>query len=399
MADHGTHNEATPEPADEPARPIPPLSARSRPTGSSSAEPLSGQAGSPGADEARSLGPTDPRGDSSRRKHTPGRLTTAIAVLALATAAYGLLRLDATRDRLDQVNDAARMLEAERSVLRSELTALARREEQSTRELERRLDALADMPRLTQDLAASVEELRGRAEGPERAWSRAEAAFLLELAQRRLVLERDIDTALVALESADSRLAALRDPSFDPIRQQIARELQALHAVQRPDTTGVLSRVAGLEERIASLPVKGIVPAERMSNPASLPEGTFSRAWAMARASLANLIAVREVQEGAARVLTADQALLRREHLQLLMFAARNAIARHDAAGFRGSLAKARQWLTEFFDLSSPATQAVLKEIQALEPIDIAPALPDISGSSRALRRLMPSGSAASSSP
>src|SRR3712207_7298207 len=58
-------------------------------------------------------------------------------------------------------------------------------------------------PRQLQELASSVEELRGRAEGPERAWSRAEALFLVELAQRRLTLDRDVETAIVALRSEE----------------------------------------------------------------------------------------------------------------------------------------------------------------------------------------------------
>ena len=119
------------------------------------------------------------------------------------------------------------------------------------RELDRRLDALDDVPKQVQELASSVEELRGRAEGPERAWSRAEAMFLLELAQRRLALDRDVETAIVALESADARLASLRDQAVAPVRQQIARELQALRAVRQPDTTGILARLASAEEQAA----------------------------------------------------------------------------------------------------------------------------------------------------
>lgn len=326
-----------------------------------------------------------------RRVHTYSRLTTALAVLALATAGYALLRLDAMRNRLDAVNDTARALEADRSVLRAEVRALATRERQARRELDRRLDEQNDVPKQMQELASSVEELRGRAEGPERAWSRAEALFLLELAQRRLALDRDAETAIVALESADTRLASLRDQSFAPVRQQIARELQALRAVRQPDTTGILARLASAEERVNHLPVKGIVAVERKSlDRSTLPEAMLPRAWAIARNALSNLVEVRKVDDRAGSVVTAEEALLRRQHLQLLLFSARTALARHDSATYRSALANARRWLGEFFDLSSPAGQALLAEVQALEPIDVDPPLPDLSGSARALRRMMP---------
>lgn len=342
-----------------------------------------------GSDIARASGtPVEP---PPRRAHTYSRLTTAVAVLALAIAGYTLVRLDTTRDRLDRVNDTARILEVDRAVLRAELKNHTTRERQTTRELDRRLDTLDDVPKQVQELATSVEELRGRSEGPERAWSRAEAMFLLDLAQRRLMLDRDVETSIVALESADSRLASLRDAAFAPVRQQIARELQALRAVRRPDTIGIVARLVSTEERAIEAPVKGIIATERESfDRSTLPDGMFPRAWSIARNTLANLIVVREVDDRAGRVITADEALLRRQHLQLLLFSARTAVARHDAAGFRSALASARQWTGEFFDLSSPATQALLGEIQALEPIEIDPPLPDISGSARALRRMMP---------
>lgn len=346
----------------------------------------------PGSDIAQPSGPPveSPR---QRRAHTYSRLTTAVAVLALAAAGYALLRLDSGQERLDRVNDAARILETDRNALRAELRDLATREQQTTRELDRRLDALDEVPRQVQELASSVAELRGRAEGPERAWSRAEAMFLLELAQRRLALDRDLHTAIVALESADSRLAALRDQMFTPVRQQIARELQALRAVHEPDVTGLLARLASAEELVFKIPVKGITAVERESlDRSTLPEGALARAWSIVRNTLSNLIVVRNVDDEAGGIVTAEQALLRRQHLQLLLFSARTAVARHDAAAYRNSLAKVRQWLGEFFELSSPAAQSLLKEVQALEPVDIDPPLPDISGSLQTLRRLMPSG-------
>ena len=333
-------------------------------------------------------------GDSSktRRAHTYSRLTTAIAVLALATAGYALVRLDSMRDKLDVANNTLAAANADKELLRVELKSQASRERQAHRELSRRLDALNDAPQQLQELASSVEELRGRAEGPERAWSRAEALFLLELAQRRLNLERDVETAIVALESADLRLASLRDPAFAAVRQEIAKELQALRAVQRPDRTGILSRLVSAEQRAGEAPVKGILVTERKAfDRSTLPDGMFARAGAILRQTFANLIVVRKVDDLSARVITTEEALLRRQHLQLLLFAARTAVARHDADAYRTALAAARRSLGESFDLSTPAAQSLLNEVQALEPVNIDPALPSVTGSINALRRMVPS--------
>ncbi|WP_331066532.1 uroporphyrinogen-III C-methyltransferase [Steroidobacter sp.] len=327
-----------------------------------------------------------------RRAHTYSRLTTAIAVLALATAGYALVRLDSVRDKLDTANAAVAAADADKELLRAELRSQASRERQAHRDLNRRLDELKDAPQQLQELASSVEELRGRAEGPERAWSRAEALFLLELAQRRLTLERDVETAIVALESADLRIASLRDPAFTGVRQEIAKELQALRAVQQPDTTGILTRLVSAEEQAAEAPVKGILLTERDArDPSTLPDGMFARARAIIGRTLSNLIVVRRVDDLSGRVISTEEALLRRQHLQLLLFAARTAVARHDAEAYRTALAAARRSLGESFDLSHPAAQALLNEVQALEPVNIDPALPTVTASINALRRMVPS--------
>lgn len=343
-----------------------------------------------GSDIARPDLPGEPA--RSRRIHTYSRLTTSIAVLALATAGYALWRLDATRDRLDAVNDAARALQTDRAILRAEIDSLAGREQQARNELARRLDALADAPQRLQELTSSVEELRGRAAGPERAWSRAEALFLLELAQRRLTLERDVETAIVALESADARLAALRDASYASVRREIARDLQALRAAPQPDIAGVLARLASAEEQAMRAAVKGVVATERSAlDRSALPESPLARAWTMIRRTLASLVVVRPVDDVAGRVVTAQEALLRRQHVQLLLFAARTAAMRRDAEGYRNALASARRRLGEFFDLSDPTAGTLLEEVQALEPLDVDPPLPDLARTAGALRRLAPS--------
>jgi uroporphyrin-3 C-methyltransferase len=314
-----------------------------------------------------------------------------MAALALATSIYALLRIDSTRDRLDRTNDFARTAQAERAQLRADLKSQTNRQRTAARDLDRRVDVLEDVPKQVEELVQSLEELRGRAEGPERAWSRAEAMFLLELAQRRLALDRDVQTAIVALEAADARLAALRDQSVAPVRQQVARELQALRSVRLPDTIGVLARLASAEEEAARLPIKGILATERRApDRTNLPEGMLARAWALARGAFASLIVIRTVDDRAGSIVTAEEAEVRRQHLQLLLFSARAAVARHDEPAYRAALAGARQWLGDYFELSTPGSQALLEQIQQLEPVDIDPQLPDISGSARTLQRLMP---------
>lgn len=326
-----------------------------------------------------------------KRAHSYSRLTTAVAVLALATAAYALWRLDATRERLEQVNDLVRTVAADRNALEGELRALAERVRRSERELLERLDTLEPLAKQVADLSAAVDELHGRNEGPQRAWSRAEALFLMEIAQRSLVLDRDVVTAIAALEAADTRLASLRDPALTAVRQQLATDLQALRMAQVPDRTGLMTRLSAAEAEVPRLPLAGLLAVENETTAADeLPQGWFARARAMLSRALAGFLEVRKLDDRGATVVTVNEQLMRRQHLQLLLFAARTAVARHDRDAYGSALAAARQWLTEFYDMNGASTQALLKEIQLLEAIDIDPQLPDISKSADSLQRLMP---------
>ncbi len=75
----------------------------------------------------------------------------------------------------------------------------------------------------------------------------------------------------------------------------------------------------------------------------------------------------------------------------MLFFAARTAVIRHDEQAYRTALAGARRSLGDFFDLSKPEAQALLEEVQALEPVNVDPALPTVTSSINALRRMVPS--------
>jgi uroporphyrin-III C-methyltransferase len=178
------------------------------------------------------------------------------------------------------------------------------------------------------------------------------------------------------------------------VRTQLAADLQALRNTRLPDRTGVLTRLANAETQSAQVPVRGLLAVERpASRDAALPEGVFARARAMTANAFASLVRVRQVDERSGSIVTQDEELVRRQHLQLLLFTARSAVARHDQAAYRSALTSAHHWLNDYFDMDDPATQALRNEIKLLEGIEIDPRLPNISQSAESLQRLMPRSS------
>ena len=281
-----------------------------------------------------------------------------------------MAELRAVNDQLDaRLQTLAGDLESSRSTWRAEVRGL--------REVPAQLDALS----------RSVEELRARTEAPQRAWVRAEALYLMELAERRLRLERDVETAIVALESADARLATLNDPAVREVRAKLALELAALRAVPVPDIADVLTRIGRLEDEVPTLPVIGMPASQaRRDRPEAEAPGMFERAWRRVRQALRDLVSLRRIEPATARLVTQEEESLRRQHLELLLFGARVAAMQPDGAAYAQSLRAADIWLRQYFDTSKPEVEAAAKELAALELTIIEPPLPAVGQAGRLLQ-------------
>ena len=169
---------------------------------------------------------------------------------------------------------------------------------------------LREVPTQLGELGQSVAELRARTDAPQRSWVRAEALYLLELGARRLRLEHDVPTAIAALESADARLATVPDPAVAEVRAQLARELAALRAVDVPDISSVLSRLAAIETAAADFRVLGVPVsnARRLDETeADDAESAFDRATRRLRQAWRDLFSYRRVDPAHSRLVTREE--------------------------------------------------------------------------------------------
>jgi uroporphyrin-III C-methyltransferase len=237
-----------------------------------------------------------------------------------------------------------------------------------------------------QQAIATVRELSGRGRGE---WQAAEAEYLMRIANHRLLLLRDVDTAVVALSAADERLRVLSDPLFLPVRERLAEELAALRAVPQPDLAGLSVALSGLAQRAEALPLEGASPRPVQVSlaGASAQEAEDWRSLARAVwAELRGLIVIRRRDEPIGPLLAPEEHFFAHQNLRLKLEIARLALERGDAPGYRLHLDTAVEWLSAHFDLDDSGVRAMREELARLRETPIAPALPDISGSLRALR-------------
>ena len=322
----------------------------------------------------------------------------AVGGLALLLAAYAHWRFGQFDERIDRLRGQVVELRATQDRLGVEIGAVGTQLQEANAQVRSQIRQLREVPAQLGELGQSVAELRARTDAPQRSWVRAEALYLLELGARRLRLERDVPTAIAALESADARLATVPDPAVAEVRAQLARELTALRAVNVPDISAVLSRLAVVETAAADFRVLGVpvADARRLDETAAeAVESAFDRATRRLRQAWRDLFSYRRVDPAHSRLVTREEESLRRQQFELQLFAARIAAMQQDRPGYAQALQSATALLDRSFDARDETVSSARTELALLAAIDVDPAAPEIGTAAQLLQRVIRASSPA----
>src|SRR5471032_1021400 len=111
-------------------------------------------------------------------------------------------------------------------------------------------------------------------------WTLAEVEQILSSASQQLQLTGNVQLALFAMQSADTRLAATTGPQIVTIRKAIAQDMDKLHATPSTDLTGLAIKLDTAIDQIDSLPLAGEAPITPATAHADTPRDTASIAAA-----------------------------------------------------------------------------------------------------------------------
>ena len=299
-------------------------------------------------------------------------------------------------------------LQKEASVRTSELAALKarvdefsagrRRQDEDMDRLAERIsqetEALGTLPARIDTLQEAVDRFAGAGDKVRAAWLLAEAEHYMRIANAQLGLAGEVDVAQTSLGLADDTLRELNDPRMTPVRKLLAKELNELRAIPRPDTEGIVLTLGGIADSLEDLPLKNSMPDTFRETPAE-PAGEltgFSRAVATVRAALASLVTIRRADDPISPLLSDAQKTVLIRSLDLELQLARLAIMRGDAGMFRRSIGAATERVADQFDPMSGDVQSALDSLKALSAVRLPEELPDISASLNMLLRLTNAG-------
>ena len=313
-----------------------------------------------------------------------------VALLALALAGWQWVE---TRLRLaDTQQELARRL-AESDALARESRTLAKQAQEQLAMLQEKygeLDAKfaesksqqATLESLYQDLA------RGRDE-----WALAEVEQGVTLAAQQLQLAANVQGAVLALQSAEARLAGSSRPQFIGLRKVLARDLDRLRALPQLDLPGMNVHLESVISAVDTLPLAVDVRPrdERQPAPPSVAATAASLAFWQQLAGefwgeLRGLVRIQRFDRDEPALLAPQQVFFLRENLKLRLLNARLALLAHDQWTFRNELAQARVWVDRYFDGRDKAVQTAQRSLKQLSAAEINIDLPNLNESLSAIR-------------
>ncbi|WP_313624461.1 uroporphyrinogen-III C-methyltransferase [Achromobacter sp.] len=244
---------------------------------------------------------------------------------------------------------------------------------------------------------------------------------LLTIANQQLRLAGNVSNAIVALETAQSRLARADRPRFSSLQQSINGDLDRLRAVSTVDIPAQSGRIERLVSLIGRAPLlvpdaasagaapvgqaQPAAPAPAVDPLADLPsDAPWWQRWRAEVASwpgragsalaheLGGLITIQRVDEPAALLLSPEQADQVRGTLRQRLLTAQLAMLMRQPSVWKSELDNVNSTLAKYFDGRSPDTVAAQNLARELAQTDIAVRMPDVADSLNAVAALRAAG-------
>jgi uncharacterized protein HemX len=235
--------------------------------------------------------------------------------------------------------------------------------------------------------------------GDINAFPLAEVDYLLRLADAKLKLERNLNTARLALDVAQQRLKAVKESAMAPVQTMLGEVIASLRGVQLPDLSALSHKIAQMEGDVAGLPLQlnSGTPnvKDRVKPAATATVSTDENISWWDRSSQAvwnqfkDIVVIRRTRSEAPPLIAKEEEFFLRQNLRLEMESMRMALLRGDAQGYQDANEQIRQWTTTYFDAEDQRVAAFLTELQALQTVQFNPYIPDLAGVNQAFREAL----------
>jgi len=201
-------------------------------------------------------------------------------------------------------------------------------------------------------------------------WILSEVEYLISLSGNKLWLEHDLKSSISLLSAADKRIIEMNDPSLNPLRQALLKDINALEALPVPDLNSVVAKLSSLKQRVDKLVVTGLEVPEIITAKERAVSGDVADWEANAGKSwdsfVESFIVISHRDKPVEALLSPEQSWYLKENL-------RNAISKAEFAAYREQqdiyeteLQNALKLVPLYSDMEDQSTQQFYNSIEKL---------------------------------
>lgn len=282
-------------------------------------------------------------------------------------------------------------LSRSQSTLRSDLNAQSSSVNNNQEALAQSLNELTsevqEISNNNQSVAKRLAELSGRRPSD---WLLAEANYLVNMAGRKVYLEKDIQTAVTLLQEADQRLTDLNDPSLFPVRALIANDIQALQQVNPTSSSSVALAIAGMLPQVSELPMDVLRLPEAdtdddvtLSDDVSDWQQNLAKTW---RAIVGDFISIKSVDAPLEPYLAERQQWLIEQQIKHALAQAQTAVLNEQATLFTSAMQQAIAGIVEHYKLDDAQVGQFVDALQNIQNTDLSRNIPSQLSSQASLK-------------
>lgn len=252
--------------------------------------------------------------------------------------------------------------------------------------VENRINALA---RNASNLQAQLSALPQERTNTDLLWSEAE--YLLRLANQKLQLEGDGDSAYLILSAVDEMLRDSGELSVIGVRDILAGEMLAVRAMDYVDVNGIYARLNNLVPMIDQLSLRDVMVENYNAQLTQARDASVASGDSLFDRSLAVLESIFVWQNwdvAPEALLAPPQEAVLKQNLRLMLEQGQLALLMKEPEVYRDSLQKGANWTANYFALDTGVGRTLQRELSTLADVSVVANRPDISRSLELLRQL-----------
>lgn len=201
-------------------------------------------------------------------------------------------------------------------------------------------------------------------------WLMSEADFLLSNAQRKLIIDNDLGTAISLLKEADLVLNDVTDPRAITVRTAIAQDLKRLANVNDVDQNAIMQKLSQLANSVDDLELLDLSAnnsdSENSDDPSDSISDWKSNIEKSANSFLNHFIRIQPRDPVEKALLAPNQDIYLRENIRLRLQIAILAVPRQQNELYKSSLEAVTSWVRSYFNVDSALAQKFLQQLDEL---------------------------------